>query len=129
MDLQRTLPLGAYTNANVARVRWFMPAASTSDYRYLLDMGLLRICTDHDFVSQQTIRAWVKHGQALHHFFHGIFGTVNELFHDKANVQRRVAGYLASGHFAGKQGKACTGLNRRASASNSPISTSRKKTL
>jgi NADPH:quinone reductase-like Zn-dependent oxidoreductase len=34
----------------------------------------------------------VKHGQALHHFFHDIFGTVNELFHDKATVQRRVAG-------------------------------------
>jgi hypothetical protein len=53
----------------------------------------------------------VKHGQALHHFFHDTFGTVNELFHDKANVQRRVAGLFPGGHFAGKQGKACTGLN------------------
>jgi hypothetical protein len=70
-------------------VRRLVPAASASDYRDLLVMGLLRIFTDHHFVSQQTRRAWVKHGQALHHFFHDIFGTVNELFHDKANVQRR----------------------------------------
>ena len=58
----------------------------------LLDMGLLRICTDHHFVSQHTSRAWVNHGQPLHHFFHDIFGTVHELFHDKATVQRRIAG-------------------------------------
>ena len=43
-------------------------------------------------MSQQTDRARVKQGQPLHHFFHNVFGAVNELFHDEANVQRRVAG-------------------------------------
>jgi hypothetical protein len=83
-------------------VRWFIPAASASDYRDLLDMGLLRICTDHHFASQQTSRAWVKHGQPVHHFFCDVFGTVNELFHDKANVQRRVAGLFPTWSFRRK---------------------------
>jgi hypothetical protein len=79
-----------------------VPAPSARDYRDLLVMGLLRICTDHHFVSQQTRRAWVKHGQALHHFFHDICGTVNELFHDKATVQRRVAGLFSKWSFRRK---------------------------
>jgi hypothetical protein len=68
-----------------------MATASARKYRDLLVTASLRICADHDFVSEQTGRARVEHGQTLHHFFHDIFGTVNELFHDKANVQRRVA--------------------------------------
>jgi hypothetical protein len=66
-----------------------MATASAREYCDLLVTGSRRICAHHDFVSKQTGRAWVKHGQASHHFFHDIFGTVNELFHDKANVQRR----------------------------------------
>jgi hypothetical protein len=44
----------------------------------------------------------VKHGQALHHFFHDIFGTVNEFFHDKATVQRRVAALIPKWSFRRK---------------------------
>src|SRR5262249_8714426 len=81
-----------HANANVALVRRLMATTSARDYRHLLVTGSFRICADHNLVSQQTDRTWVKHGQALHHFFYDIFGTVNELFHDKANAHRRVAG-------------------------------------
>ncbi|MBB5340864.1 hypothetical protein [Tunturiibacter gelidoferens] len=80
-----------------------MAASSAREYSNLLVTGSFRICSDHNLVPQQTGRTWVKRGQALHHFFHDIFGTVDELFHDKANVQRESQAYFPSSYFAGKQ--------------------------
>lgn len=33
----------------------------------------------------------MQHGQPLQHFFHNVVRMINELFHDEANVQGRVA--------------------------------------
>jgi hypothetical protein len=64
-----------------------MAAASAGEYCGLLVTGLRCVPADQDFVSPQTGRAWVKHGQALQHFFHYVFRPVDDFFHDEANVQ------------------------------------------
>jgi hypothetical protein len=71
-----------------------MTATSAREYRDLLVTMLFRICADHDFVSRQADRAWMKDCQSSQHFFHHIFRMVNELFHDEANVQRKLQPYF-----------------------------------
>jgi hypothetical protein len=50
--------------------------------------GPLRICADKSFVPGQAGRAWVQQHKALQHLFHHVFRTINEFFHNAANVQR-----------------------------------------
>jgi hypothetical protein len=43
-------------------------------------------------VSREADGARVQHNQTLQHFFDNVFGAVNKLFHDAANLQRLLAG-------------------------------------
>jgi hypothetical protein len=60
-----------------------MAASSAAEYGNLLVTNLLRICTDHDFMSYQADRPRLKYHQPLEHFFDDVFRAINELFHDK----------------------------------------------
>jgi hypothetical protein len=71
-----------------------MAASATRNYGHLSVTNYRRICTDHDFMSQQSGRTRLKHYQALEHFFYDVLWGINELFHNQTNVRRCAAALI-----------------------------------